>query len=86
LVSVLAVVSLYFTGIFLLHWASGPQGMDPAWIPLWACFAIVGFPTAVLGAILLVFAIMRLKSIHPLHNAATEALKENVQWATRPTK
>jgi len=81
-VSFLAAVSLFFALVHLIHWASSPTGTDPAWIPLWGCFAIVGAVFAVAGAILLMTAAMKLKSIDPLHNPATQALKENVKWAT----
>jgi HAMP domain-containing protein len=82
----LAAVSLFFALVHLIHWATGPAGMDPAWLPLWACYGIIGFVLAVIGAILLSVAAVKLRAINPLHNPAANALKENVQWATHPTK
>jgi len=82
----LAAVAMFFGAIHLLHWATGPAGMDPAWLPLWACYGIVGFVLVATGGVLLSMAVMKLKSIKPLQNPATEALKENVKWAAHPTK
>jgi len=82
----LAAVALFFALIHLLHWATGPAGMDPAWLPLWACYGIVGCVLGVTGGVLLTTAVLKLQSINPLHNPATEGLKENVEWATHPTK
>jgi len=85
-VTFLAAVSLFFGGVHLLHWLTGPAGMDPAWLPMWACYGIIGFILAATAGILLTAAVMKLKSIKPLQNPAAEALKENVKWATHPTK
>jgi hypothetical protein len=82
----LAAVALFFAVIHLLHWLTGPAGMDPAWLPLWACYGIVGFLLAATAGVLLSTAVVKLRSIKPLQNPATDALKENVQWATHPTK
>jgi len=68
--------------VFLLHWLSAPAGSDPGKIPLWGCFALVGGPLTAIGMILAWLGKNKLSSINPLHNPATEALKENVQWAT----
>lgn len=71
-----------FSLVYLMHWASAPAEMDPGKIPLWACHAILGAPLAVIGGVLTWLGRQKLKSINPLHNPATEALKENVRWAT----
>jgi len=68
--------------VHLIHWISAPAGLDPAKIPLWACHAILGVPLAVIGGVLAWLGRQKVKSINPLHNPATEALKENVRWAT----
>lgn len=73
---------LGFMLVHLLHWCTSPAGADPATIPLWACHALVGGPLAILGGILTWLGFGKLKSINPLDNPATEALKENVKWAT----
>lgn len=85
-VSFLAAVALFFALIHLMHWATGPAGMDPAWLPLWSCYGIVGAILGTTGGTLLIAASLKFKSINPLHNPATQALKENVKWATHPTK
>lgn len=66
----------------LVHWASSPLGTDPGRIPLWTCYAIVGALPTLIGAGLAWMGRTKLGSINPFHNAATEALKENVKWAT----
>jgi predicted ribosome-associated RNA-binding protein Tma20 len=68
--------------VHLIHWASAPAASDPARIPLWACHAIVGGPLILIGGILAWMGRNKLASIHPLHNVATEALKDNVKWVT----
>lgn len=75
----------FFVGfmlVHLLHWVSSPSGSDPATIPLWACHAIIGVPLAIVGLVLTGKGYAKLQSINPLHNPATEALKDNVKWAT----
>lgn len=66
----------------LVHWIASPTGTDPASIPLWACHALVGLPALILGGVLTWLGREKLRTINPLHNVATEALKENVEWAT----
>jgi hypothetical protein len=85
-VTFLAAVATFFALIHLIHWVTGPAGMDPAWLPLWACYGIVGVILGATGGSLLIAAGLKLKTINPLHNPATEGLKENVEWATHPTK
>ena len=83
---------VFFLGLFvlclmlalLLHWLTGPPGLDPATIPLWGCFAIVGVFLGIVGLCLFVAGKKMIASVHPLDNPATEALKENVQWLTTP--
>jgi len=78
----LGLVIVALTLLYLLHWGSSPPETDPAKIPLWACHALVGGPLSLLGAFLAWMGREKLRSISPLHNQATEALKENVKWAT----
>jgi len=70
--------------VHLLHWLTEPPGSDPASLPLWACHAVVGVVLVVIGGCLCAMGRQKLKSIDPLHNPATQALKENVQWMTTP--
>lgn len=66
----------------LLHWATSPAGTDPALLPLWACYALVGLALIVPGGVLGWVGGMKIRTIHPLANPATEALKDNVKWVT----
>jgi cytochrome c-type biogenesis protein CcmH/NrfF len=68
----------------LLHWLTGPPGLDLATIPLWGCFAIVGVFLVIVGVCLVAAGKRTMASVHPLDNQATQALKENVQWLTTP--
>jgi hypothetical protein len=78
---------LGFGLVHLVHWASTPAGSgDPASIPLWACHAIVGGPLGLLGLVLTWLGYRKVTSINPLHNPATDALKENVKWAANPMR
>jgi len=70
--------------VHLLHWLASPALTDPARLPLWACHGVVAVVLFVLGASLAAVGRQKFKSVHPLDNPATEALKENVQWLTKP--
>jgi len=70
--------------VHLLHWLTSPALTDPARLPLWACHGVVAVVLFVLGASLAAVGRQKFKSVHPLDNPATEALKENVQWLTKP--
>ncbi len=80
----LGAMGLCFMLVYLLHWLTSPAGTDPAWFPLWAWFGVVGAVLVGIGAALASSGGHLLKSVHPAHNQATEALKENVQWLTTP--
>ena len=71
-----AVVLLCFMFVYLLH--------EPAGLPLWASFLIVGGVIAVLSAILIGVGIQRFRSFNPLPDQSVEAFKENVRWMTTP--
>lgn len=68
----------------LINWATLPAGMAPPGFPLWACFGVVGAVLALGGGCLMAMGRSKFQQIHPIDNPATEALKENVEWATRP--
>jgi hypothetical protein len=82
--------AVLFFGVFMLglmlvhlvHWATSPAGTDPATIPLWGCYAIIGGPLAILGGILAWMGSQRLSAINPLNNPATEEFKKYVKVAT----
>jgi len=73
---------LSFMLIFLLHWLTAPAGMDPARLPLWSCFALVGAAFTLAGAILTYVGWRRFHSFTPFPEKSTDALKENIKWLT----
>ncbi len=71
-----------FALVRLIHWATLPAGqeVDPAALPLWACYAIVSAGLLLLGGILFGIGYYRLKSINPLPEQTAQALEENIKW------
>lgn len=76
-----AIVSC-FALAHLLHWATSPVDADLARFPLWACYGIVGIALLAIGGVLAYVGRMKFKTIDPVHNPATEALKDSIEWAT----
>jgi Putative Actinobacterial Holin-X, holin superfamily III len=70
--------------VYLIHWLAAPVGTDPASFPLWACHAVVGGVLAIVGLGVVLSGRSKFKAIDPVHNPATQGLKENVQWLTTP--
>jgi Putative Actinobacterial Holin-X, holin superfamily III len=83
-IAFLGGIVLCFALSHVLHWAASPPATDPAWLPLWACHAIVGSVLAILGGALLWGGERKRQSINPMESAAGEALKQNVEFATHP--
>jgi len=78
-----AVVGMLFLGLMLvhlLHFLSGAA--DPASLPLWSCYAIIGFLFLGAGAALIVAGKKKFDSFNPLPDQTVESIKENVQWTT----
>src|SRR6266853_3129765 len=73
---------LCFALVHALHWISTPAGLslDPAALPLWACYAIVAAFFLVVGGTLLGIGVYRLKTLRPLAEQSTKAFEENIQW------
>ena len=69
----------------LLYWAALPAGTDPAWLPLWACHAMVAAVLFLVGGSLALVGRTRFRSIDPYHNPVSEILQEHVPW-TPPSK
>jgi len=68
--------------VYLLHWATSPPNMDPATIPLWGCYGLVGAGFLIAGSALLGAGIHKFHTFNPLPDKSAEALKENVKWLT----
>jgi len=70
--------------VHLLHWLSIPEASrsahDPASLPLWACFGIVGGVIGVVAAFLVAGAVAKFKSFNPLPDETAKSLEENVKW------
>lgn len=58
----------------LLHWATSPAGTDPAWLPLWMCYATVAAALVTVGGIVTHVGRSRFKSTVKAKNPATEIL------------
>jgi hypothetical protein len=76
-----------FALVRLIHWATLPAGqeIDPAAIPLWACYAIVSAALLLLGGTLFGIGYYRLKSVNPLPDQTAQALEENIKWLMNQT-
>jgi len=67
--------------VHLLHWSTMPADQaDPAKLPLWACFGIVGLVFGIIGGALVLTGIRKLQSNNPLPDQTAKSIKENVQW------
>jgi len=66
--------------VHLLHWATTPVDPDPAKLPLWACFGIVGAVFGAIGGVLIMSSLKKFQSFNPLPDKTAQTLKENVQW------
>jgi len=84
----LGAIALCLMLAHLIHWlaipATAAAGYDPASIPLWVCYLIVGAVFVGSGWCLVLAGKKKIESVHPLDNPATQALKENVQWLSTP--
>lgn len=68
----------------LIHWLASPALADPAAIPLWGCFALVGIPILIIGGGLLYAGKKEVESAHAIPPQTTKALEENLEWKTNP--
>lgn len=80
----LSAISFCLTLAHLLHWVTSPPGTDSAWLPLWACHAVVAVVLAVTGGTLTRAGRARFESIKPSQNPATAILQEPLPWKTSP--
>lgn len=82
-VAFLGLVVLCFMPVHLLHWATTPpEAADPATLPLWACYGIVGFGILLIGAAVAYAGKKKFDAFNPLPDKTVESIKENLQWAT----
>jgi hypothetical protein len=79
-VAVLAVILLSLMVVYGLHAATDES------LPLWACYGIVGGVFLLGAGVLLYLGKKKLDSFNPLPDKTVEAMKENVQWLTNPSK
>jgi hypothetical protein len=78
-VGLIGAVLLCLMLVHLLHETTNPQ-----W-PLWACYATVGGPIAVIGAALIGLGYQKFQSFNPLPDETATALQENMEWKTKQT-
>jgi len=71
--------------VYLLHWLTAPAGADPASLPLWACYGIVGAAFGAVGGVLLAAGKKKYESTSLLPDKSARALKENVECLTNKT-
>jgi hypothetical protein len=81
-IAFLGVLVLTLMLVHLLHWLTLPAGVnpDPAGLPLWACFGIVGSLALGIGAGLVVAGKKKFDSFNPLPDETATTVKENLQW------
>lgn len=77
-IAALGPVLLCFMLVHFLHW------LVPA-VPLWGWFGIVGAAVTVLGVILIYAGVRRFTESNPLQENTLEAMRENLQWTTKPS-
>jgi len=68
--------------VHLLHWLTSPPLADPASLPLWGCYGIVGGLFSVGGGWLLLGGKAKFDSFNPLPDQTVQTLKENLPWTT----
>jgi len=85
-VSALGVLLLAWMLVHLLHWLTIPAeaaaAYDPARVPLWGCFGVVGGVLLAIGAALVMAGKKKLSSFNPLPDETAKTVKENVEWIT----
>jgi len=82
-VAVLGGLMFILMLVHLLHYLSGNQ--DPAAIPLWGCYGIVGALFVAGGAVLFLVAKNKVSQIDLVPRRTVETMKENVQWIKNQT-
>lgn len=83
-VGFLGAIALTFSAAHLLHWATAPAGFDPARVPLWASFGLVGIALTTVGCFASRAGLLRLGAVQPLQTEAEEAWKGSAPWTNEP--
>jgi hypothetical protein len=78
----LGVVVLTLMLVHLLHWLTLPASVDPAGLPLWACYGIVGGLILAAGAFAILKGKEKFDSFNPLPDQTLQTMKENLEWKT----
>jgi hypothetical protein len=81
-IAFLGVLFLGTTLVHLLHWLTGPPGIDLAGLPLWGCHAIVAVVFLIAGAGLCLLGRKMFASFTHLPEQTAQTIKENVEWIT----
>jgi xanthosine utilization system XapX-like protein len=64
-----------------LHWTT-LEVREPAALPRWACYGLIGLLIGGVGSYLLYVAREKFASFNPLPEKAAEAIKETLEWKT----
>jgi uncharacterized membrane protein YqjE len=78
----LGAIVLTLMLVHLLHWLTLPAGVEQAGLPLWACYAIVGFLLGGGGTALAWTGKKKFDSFNPLPDETANNIKENLEWIT----
>jgi hypothetical protein len=83
-VGMLAALAWTMASVHLLHWSLSPSGTDPAWLPLGACYAVVGLVLIALSSGLCLLGRAKFDAIPPWQNLADEFFEEPQSWTKIP--
>jgi len=84
MVSLAAGVAILSVGGLMLCWALAYLCNWAFKWPDWGGFALVGGILAVLGGVLVFVGRERFRSFNPLPDQTADALRENLEWKTKP--
>ena len=73
----LGAILFCFGLVDLLHWATLPGGTDPAWLPLWECYALLAAVLAVIGGFVAHVGRVKFRSTAPFYSPVSELLQED---------
>jgi uncharacterized membrane protein YqjE len=75
-VALLGMILLCLMVVYLLHEVGG--------LHLWVSYLIVGGVLTIVGGVLIYLGKKKFDSFNPLPHETAQALKENVEWITKP--